>query len=201
MVSARWIAIAWLEVFRERPNIKSAEIKESIKNQFQVDISLDKAFRARQITLEILKGRFAYQFERARDYCKELRVSNLGSTTKINIHTSTLHFKRMYVCLVACRIGFLEECGPIISLDACHLRGFLKGQLLAAIGIDGNDGMYPIAFAICEGETKDSWLGFLELLLADIGLVRECGWTFTFDQHKVCVSFLCKFNVVFIVYI
>ena len=101
MVSARWIAIAWLEVFRERPNIKSAEIKESIKNQFQVDISLDEAFRARQITLEILKGRFAYQFERARDYCKELRVSNLGSTTKINIHTSTLHFKRMYVCLAA----------------------------------------------------------------------------------------------------
>ena len=152
MVSARWIAIAWLEVFRERPNIKSAEIKESIKNQFQVDISLDRAFRVRQITLEILKGRFAYQFERARDYCKELRVSNLGSTTKINIHTSTLHFKRMYVCLVACRIGFLEECRPIISLDACHLRGFLKGQLLAAVGIDG---MYPIAFVVREGETKD----------------------------------------------
>ena len=105
------------------------------------------------------------------------------------------------MCLVACRIGFLEECRPIISLDACHLRGFLKGQLLAAIRIDGNDGMYPIPFAICEGEIKDSWLGFLELLLADIGPVRECGWTFTSNQQKVCVSFLCKLAVVFIVYI
>nr|POE89353.1 hypothetical protein CFP56_01717 [Quercus suber] len=58
MVSARWIAVAWLEVFKGKPNIKSAEIKEGIKNQFQVDISLDKAFRARQIALEMPKGSY-----------------------------------------------------------------------------------------------------------------------------------------------
>ena len=139
----------------------------------------------------MLKGRFAYQFERARDYCEELRVSNPGTIAKINLHTPTLHFKRMYVCLAACKTGFLEECRPNISLDACHLRGFLKGQLLAAVGIDGNDGMYPIAFAVCEGETKAGWSWFLELLLADIGPVRERGWTFTSDQQKVCVSFFC----------
>jgi len=62
---------------------------------------------------------------------------------------------------------------PIISLETYHLRGFLKGQLLVAVGIDGNDGMYPIAFVVCEGENKDIWSLFLELLLADIGPVRE----------------------------
>ena len=34
MVSARWIAVTWLEVFRGRPKIKSAEIKEGIMSQF-----------------------------------------------------------------------------------------------------------------------------------------------------------------------
>ena len=149
----------------------------------------------------MLKGRFAYQFERARDYREELRVSNPSTTTKINLHTPTLHFKRMYVCLAACRTRFLEECRLIISLDACHLIGFLKEQLLATVGIDRNDEMYPIVFAVCEGETKDNWSWFLELLLANIGPVRERGWTFTSNQQKVCISFLCKFNVVFIVYI
>ena len=200
MVSTRWIAVAWLKVFRGRTNIKSVEIKEGIKNQFQVDISLNKAFRAKYIALEMLKGRFAYQFERARDYCEELKVSNLSTTAKINLHTPTLHFKRMYMCLAACRTRFLEECRLIISLDTCHLRGFLKERLLATVGIDGNDGMYSIAFAVCEGETKDSWSGFLELLLANIGPMREHCWTFTSNQQKVCISFLCKFNVVFIVY-
>ena len=47
MVSAKWIVVAWLKVFRGRTNIKSVEIKEGIKNQFQVNISLDKAFRAK----------------------------------------------------------------------------------------------------------------------------------------------------------
>ena len=46
---------------------------------------------------------------------------------------------------------------------------------MAAVEIDGNDEMYPIAFAVCKGETKDSWSWFLELLLADIGTMRECG--------------------------
>ncbi|KAL0010930.1 hypothetical protein SO802_006038 [Lithocarpus litseifolius] len=161
MVFARWIAVAWLEVFIERPNITSVEINEGIKNQFQVDLSLDKAFRARQIALEMLKRRFAYQFERARDYCEELRSSNSNTTTKINLHTPTLHFKRI---------------------------GFLKGQLLAAIGIDGNDRMYPIAYAVCEGENKDSWSLFLELLLVDIGPVKGGGWTFTSDQQRYAFS-------------
>ena len=82
-MSVRLITVAWLEVFRGRPNIKSTEIKEGIMSQFQVDISLDKAFRSRQIGLEMLKGRFAYQFERARDYCEELRSSNLGKQLKL----------------------------------------------------------------------------------------------------------------------
>ncbi len=45
---------------------------------------------------------------------------------------------------------------PIISVDACHLRGFLKGQILTVVGIDGNDVMYPIAFTIYESENRQS---------------------------------------------
>ena len=72
-----------VRLFRGRPNIKIIEIKEGIMSQFQVDISLDKAFRSRQIALEMLKGRFAYQFERARDYCEELRSFNPGKQLKL----------------------------------------------------------------------------------------------------------------------
>ncbi|KAH0669912.1 hypothetical protein KY285_024055 [Solanum tuberosum] len=37
-------------------------------------------------------------------------------------------------------------------VDGCHLKGHQKGsQLLTAVGIDGNDNIYPIAFAVVEG--------------------------------------------------
>jgi hypothetical protein len=46
--------------------------------------------------------------------------------------------------------------------------------------------MLPIALAVVEGETKDSWAWFLDLLVNDLGGQRICK-TFTFisDQQKV----------------
>jgi hypothetical protein len=55
-----------------------------------------------------------------------------------------------------------------LSMCICLLRGLLKGQILTSVGIDNNDGMYPIAFAICEGENGESWEWFLEQFMRDI---------------------------------
>lgn len=33
---------------------------------------------------------------------------------------------------------------PLLGLDGCHLKGPYGGQLLAAVGTDANDGMYPV---------------------------------------------------------
>jgi hypothetical protein len=53
--------------------------------------------------------------------------------------------------------GFLDSCRPVIGVDGCFLKGPLKGQLLAAVGRDGNNYMYHIAFAVVEAESRDSW--------------------------------------------
>jgi hypothetical protein len=63
---------------------------------------------------------------------------------------------RMYICLDACKKGVKYGCRPFISLDACHLQGENGGQLLCAIGKNGNDDMFPIAYAVVEDETKAS---------------------------------------------
>jgi len=67
----------------------------------------------------------------------------------------------MYVSLEACKQGFLAACRPMISVDACLLKGKWGGQLHAAIARDGNDDIYLIAYAVCETETKDTWTWFL----------------------------------------
>ncbi|KAF7802871.1 uncharacterized protein G2W53_041982 [Senna tora] len=43
----------------------------------------------------------------------------------------------------------------------------------ASIGRDPNDQMLPIAFAVVEAETKDSWSWFLSLLIEDIGVAAS----------------------------
>ena len=43
------------------------------------------------------------------------------------------------------------------SIDGTHLYGKYKGTLLIAMGCDGNNQLFPLAFAITEGENIDSW--------------------------------------------
>ncbi|XP_077222184.1 uncharacterized protein LOC143856026 [Tasmannia lanceolata] len=50
---------------------------------------------------------------------------------------------------------------PLVLVDGPHLRGKYRGILLAATGIDGNGGLFPLAFAVVEGESYESWLWFL----------------------------------------
>lgn len=79
----------------------------------------------------------------------------------------------------------------------------VTGQLLAAVGIDANDNMYPIAYAAVEIENKDTWCWFLQILIDDLGPIHEHGWTFISDQQKVNSMFpfkLCKYSGLFNLY-
>ncbi|CAA0822155.1 Unknown protein, partial [Striga hermonthica] len=90
----------------------------------------------------------------------------------------------MYVCLAAMRQAFLSGCRPIIGLDGCFLKTLHVGQLLSAIGRDGNDNMLPIAMAYVEVEKTDSWRWFLERLMRDVDPYKEKKWTFVSDRQK-----------------
>jgi hypothetical protein len=66
----------------------------------------------------------------------------------------------------------------VIGVDGYYLKGHYGGQLLAAVGRDLNDNIYPIAMAVVEAEMKGSWSWFLETLVADLGSNGSIGWTF-----------------------
>nr|GMD82212.1 uncharacterized protein LOC109174707 [Ipomoea batatas] len=88
--------------------------------------------------------------------------------------------------LEACKEGFLRGCRPFFGIDGCHLNGPQKGgQLLSAVGVDGDNILFPIAFAIEEGELKDSWLWFLDLLDSDLNISSNPGaWTVISYKQK-----------------
>jgi hypothetical protein len=54
IVAVKWVAMRYLEKFRSNPQMALADIMNDIRDDFQVEISIDKAYRARQITLERL---------------------------------------------------------------------------------------------------------------------------------------------------
>jgi hypothetical protein len=105
-------------------------------------------------------------------------------------------FQRIYVCLEACKAAFAFTCGPLIGLDACFLKGEHGGQLMAAVGQDGNNQMFPIAYAVVEAETKESWQWFLNLLLEDLNTIQHNQYAFISDQQKVYFTSVIVNNLI-----
>ncbi|KAL3502866.1 hypothetical protein ACH5RR_037315 [Cinchona calisaya] len=74
--------------------------------------------------------------------------------------------------------------GSEVNFYFRHPDCSFDGQLLSAIGRDGNDNMYPIALAVVEAEMYDSWWSFLNELMTNVGIDNRVGWTFILDRQK-----------------
>ncbi|KAK4386170.1 hypothetical protein Sango_2487600 [Sesamum angolense] len=175
-----------LESFvRDNPN-ESLQFEKKVRRELQIEVSDYKVYRAKKYALELIRGDVKEQYARLYDYCHTVVKHNPASSLimKLNKEVNPPVLQRMYFCLKGMRDGFIEGCRPLIGLDGCFLKGLFKGQLLAAIGRDPNDNIYPIAVAYVEVEKYDSWEWFLNLLLRDIGSHNERGWAFISDRQK-----------------
>ena len=45
---------------------------------------------------------------------------------------------------------------PLVLVDGTFLTGKYKGVLMIAIGVDSNNQLVPLAFALAKGENNDS---------------------------------------------
>lgn len=77
-------------------------------------------------------------------------------------------FKRMYLCLEGLKHGFNLACRRVIGFDGTYIKSHYKGQILTAVGVDPNNCMYPLAYAVVEAENRDSWEWCVKLLRQDI---------------------------------
>ncbi|GJY48168.1 mutator type transposase [Tanacetum coccineum] len=57
----------------------------------------------------------------------------------------------------ALKKGFKASGRDILGLDGCFMNGPYSGQILTVVGVDTNKGIYPVADAVVEAETKSSW--------------------------------------------
>ena len=129
-------------------------------------------------------------------YQAEILRSNPGSTYAIclNPDYNFQVFQRIYVCFDACKRGFLAGCRNVIGIDGCFFKGTCNGELICTIGRDANDQIYPVAWAVVEKETENSWTWFLGLLQKDLQIpIGGNGWVIISDQQKVTnLIFICQ---------
>ncbi|XP_071914095.1 uncharacterized protein [Coffea arabica] len=172
--TSTYLSRKFQEKVRDDPNCSLDGIINDARRRFMVNISSKKAYRTKRKAREAIKGCDMEQYERLWDYAATVRQSNPDSHIAIQIDRRSIEeratFQRLFDGLGALKKGFLAGCRPIIGLDGCFLKGPFGGQLLAALGMDENDNMFPIGIAI--------------ELITYIGRGNVVPYTFISDRQK-----------------
>ncbi|XP_058783420.1 uncharacterized protein LOC131658103 [Vicia villosa] len=145
-----WLAKKLIPILRHTPEMRPKGLIAESFEKWGVKLSSAQAYMAKTRALELIQGAESEQYSKLRNYAEELRRSNPNTTVMIKCGVSDKRpvFERIYVCLEACKAAFSYTCRPLIGLDACFLKGEFGGQLMTAVGQDGNNQIYPIAYAV-----------------------------------------------------
>ncbi|XP_026396224.1 uncharacterized protein LOC113290849 [Papaver somniferum] len=79
--------------------------------------------------------------------------------------------------------GWKEGCRSAVGLDAFHLNGKCGGALMAATGLDGQNGLVTLGIGVFPAETIENWTMFLNDL-KPLLLSHEKPLTFISDRQK-----------------
>lgn len=187
-VHSAFLAKKYIRKFRSDPNLSMNSFIETVKEECMYEISRHQFYRTRAKCFEVINGLVSEQYKILWDYGEELKRTNPGTTVQVEGSGPT--FKRCYVCLGAVKEGFRAGCRPVIGLDGCFLKSDQGGHLLGAVGIDGENCMFPVAWAIVDSENRSNWEWFIQLLVDDIGMYNSRAWTFISDKQKGLVDSL-----------
>ena len=189
LASVKHLTEIYGERIRKNPTWKIKEMVETVRHDLEIEVSRIKLIRVRKAALEGVFESLKQHYSRVRDFGYQILLNN--PQNRVDIRTTRLNesdpnkFKRIYICYHALKEGWKQGCRPILGLDGCFLKTVCGGQMLSAVGRDGNNQMYPVAYAVVESENADSWKWFIDLLRDDLSLGDGKGYTIISDQQKV----------------
>ncbi|WVZ91385.1 hypothetical protein U9M48_037565 [Paspalum notatum var. saurae] len=186
LVTARRIAEKYENMIRGNPQWNLMHMKSTVLEDMFADVSISKLKRAKSIMMEKIMKSTKEEYGKVYDYQNELLRTNPGSTiiVKVNNEGTEEVFAKFYVCLEALKQGFMAGCRKVLGLDGCFFKGCTNGELLCALGRDANNQMYPVAWAVVEKETNESWDWFCDILFRDLQVADGEGWVIISDQQK-----------------
>ncbi|XP_019198411.1 PREDICTED: uncharacterized protein LOC109192291 [Ipomoea nil] len=212
MMNSTKIAKRWSKEINYNPDWKMLKFKEKVHDDDKFNMSERQTYRVLAKAKTILKGNEEENFNKLWSY--ELEIKRTNPMSRCFVQLSDLkemngdtRFLRFYMCWDACKKGF-KYCRKLIGIDGTHLRTTTGGVLLSAVGIDSNDSIFPLCYAIVEKETIQSWTWFLDFMKTDLditawnedeftlisdkqkGLIQACKAILPKVEHRFCVRHL-----------
>lgn len=160
------------------------ELRDDIMEKYACEVTDSRLYNGRCKALEKLRGLVGEHYASIRSYILQLLKEDQEGRFELRLGDEAI-FRGLYIGFSSLKKGFMKGCRPIIGLDGCFLKTHLGGVLLCATGKDGNNQIFPIAWAVVEAENQVCWTWFLSILCEELGINDGLGFTFISDQQKV----------------
>ena len=138
-------------------------IQAVVAEQFGYQISYQKTMKAKRKAMTRLIGDWYKSYVELSCFFLALEQSNLGcivySKMVFGNSLNEESFQCVFWVFVPSIKGFTHY-RLVFSIGGTYLYGKYKGTLLIAMGCDGNNQLFPLAFVIIKGENTNSWSWF-----------------------------------------
>ncbi|XP_007036001.2 PREDICTED: uncharacterized protein LOC18603777 [Theobroma cacao] len=179
--SRKLVASIVKEKLRDTPTYKPQEIIDDIKRDLGIELNYAQAYGGIAAALEELQGSHRKAYNQLPLLCEKIMETNPGSAAILNTKEDS-SFHCIFVAFHASVHGFQNGCRQLLFLDCVPLKSKYRGELFAATALDGNDGIFLLAFAIVDVLSNDNWHWFLEQLKTVLCTSLEI--TFVADMTK-----------------
>lgn len=176
-----WLVNIIKDRLKANPHHKPKEIADSILRDFGLELNYSQVWRGIEDARQQLQGSYKEAYGLLPWYCDKIKEANPGTFTKLLVGDDR-KFQRLFLSFHATIFGFQSGCRPLIFLESIPLKSKYHEILLTATALDGDDGIFPVAFAIVDIEDDDSWHWFLEQLRSAVSTSRSI--TFVSDRDK-----------------
>ncbi|PKA61004.1 Protein FAR1-like sequence 6 [Apostasia shenzhenica] len=191
----KFISKCVVPLLKRNSTITPHEIMEWMKKEYNVQISYSKAWLGLDRAIKKIHGSWDESFSMLQEYLKSIQDVNPGTVILLltNERGDLREFHRLFWSFGVSIEGF-QNLRPLITIDSAVLHGKYSGSLFVATGVDGNNGLFPIAFAIAESETEQTWTWFLSCIRNsvtnrdDVTIISNNGTGLT-DAVKAVYSF------------
>lgn len=170
-----------------------AGIRKILLDEFNVNVSYWKAWRARELAMEHAMGTMAGSYSLIPAYLGLLQASNEGTLCFMEQNDDPegggTRFKYCFVAYGASVAGYASM-RKVVVVDGTSMKGKYGECLLSAAAQDGNFQIFSLAFAVVDSENDNAWEWFFQKLST---FVTDCPQlVFISDRHASIYSGMRK---------
>ncbi|XP_016540835.1 uncharacterized protein LOC107841423 [Capsicum annuum] len=140
---------------------------EEIRNLYGIRISYKKAYSAKEIALELVRGSLRESYAKLPAYLYIVNTINPGSFTRLHKMEDN-HFLYAFVALSTSIRGW-RYCMPTIVVDRNFLKSAYKEKILFSSVLDAAGYILPLAYVVVDYENDSSWEWFFHMFNTAFG--------------------------------